>query len=272
MTLVDVLQDRLVDRSEAMAEKVFVLHGLWEMDLAFCPHVGERTFQYHVKIAQTLRQGACYCFDDERTLDADLIGEDARYIQTDDICFRIAILDAAFAVFEDDAVREFYLQGTASEKASRRADIVVEEVLGQIEDQSKRPSIVNVGVIGTILEKLQQRDLDLYATDLDPALVGRRLGGVMVQDGERHTLELVAQCDVALVTGMTLANNSLEEILRVARENETKLVLFNETGAWLAQEYCDSFGVDAVIAEPFPFYIFEGQSRIRLHRPSRADG
>ncbi len=267
MTLVDALQERLIDRSEAMDEEPFILHGLWEMDLAFCPHVGERTFQYHVKIAQTVRQGACYCFDDGRTLDADLIGEDARYIRANDECFRIAILDAAFAALKDDAAREFYLEGTASEKAAQRADIVVKEVLAQIEGRSDRPSLVNVGVIGTILEKLRRYDVDLYATDLEPALVGQRLSGVRVQDGERYTLEHVARCDVALVTGMTLANNSLEEILRVARRNQTKVVLFNETGAWFAQELCDNFGVDAVIAEPFPFYIFEGQSLIRVHRP-----
>jgi hypothetical protein len=42
--------------------------------------------------------------------------------------------------------------------------------------------------------------------------------------------------------------------------------MFAETGAWLGREYCRSFGIDAVISEPFPFYIFEGTSTLRVHR------
>jgi hypothetical protein len=51
-----------------------------------------------------------------------------------------------------------------------------------------------------------------------------------------------------------------------AQKAGTKLLLFAETGANFGEEYCRSIGVDAVVSEPFPFYIFQGVSTIEVYR------
>jgi hypothetical protein len=44
------------------------------------------------------------------------------------------------------------------------------------------------------------------------------------------------------------------------------LLLFAETGANFGEEYCRTMGIDTVVSEPFPFYIFQGTSTIEVHR------
>ena len=65
---------------------------------------------------------------------------------------------------------------------------------------------------------------------------------------------------------MTIATDSLELIVEEARKAGTKLLIFAETGAYFAEEYCRTIGVDAVVSEPFPFYIFQGASTIEVYR------
>ena len=269
MDILTRLQEIAMEKSEGYDDDLFFVRGQWGIDLLFKPNIHERTFQYQVIVVQTVRQGASYCACARRTVRPELMGKDARTARSDNRCMNVALLDAAYSVFFDDAVEDFYLDGTSMEKAVERADIVASEVLYQIPENTKRekPSVVNVGVVGNIIRQLRERGIEVFATDLDPELVGSASQGVMVQDGIAHTLELVEKCDVALITGMVLSTNTLDDILNVAKQSETRVVMFAETGAWFAQTYCDHFGVAAVISEPFPFYIFEGQSLIRLHRP-----
>jgi hypothetical protein len=42
--------------------------------------------------------------------------------------------------------------------------------------------------------------------------------------------------------------------------------MFAETGANFGEEYCRTIGVDVVVSEPFPFYIFQGVTRIEIYR------
>jgi hypothetical protein len=76
----------------------------------------------------------------------------------------------------------------------------------------------------------------------------------------------VEHSDLAVVTGMTLASNTLADIIAVANSSGTPIVLVAETGAWFAPEYRDAYGIHSVVAEPFPFYIFSGPSEINLYR------
>ena len=54
--------------------------------------------------------------------------------------------------------------------------------------------------------------------------------------------------------------------IEAARESDTRLLVFAETGAFFGPEYCRTVGIDTVVSEPFPFYIFQGVSRIEVHR------
>lgn len=64
---------------------------------------------------------------------------------------------------------------------------------------------------------------------------------------------------------MTLATDTLDQILEAAQENDTRVLVFAETGANLGEALC-RLGVDTVVGEPFPFYIFHGTSQINVYR------
>ena len=100
---------------------------------------------------------------------------------------------------------------------------------------------------------------------LTKKIVGREIfEDCYVYDGEK-TLEIVAKSDLALITGMTLATNTADEIIKVARENNTKIVVFAETASNLGDFFIRA-GVDSFISEPFPFYIYDGITNIKVKR------
>nr|AAU83182.1 conserved hypothetical protein [uncultured archaeon GZfos27A8] len=57
---------------------------------------------------------------------------------------------------------------------------------------------------------------ELRILDMDPENIGEEKFGVVVLDGGAKTEEVLRWCDLALVTGTTVVNGTLEPILRVA--------------------------------------------------------
>lgn len=68
-------------------------------------------------------------------------------------------------------------------------------------------------------------------TDLNPQNIGKEKFGVTIWDGRTQTAELVRFCDRVVVTGTTLVNGTFDEILRLALEARTRLVVFGITCA-----------------------------------------
>ena len=122
-----------------------------------------------------------------------------------------------------------------------------------------------VGAVGNILSGLSTIPGEIKATDLDPALIGLKLGGVLVEDGNTKTLELIAQSDIALITGMTLATRTLDGIIETAKANGTLMVMFNQTGSNFSQEFI-RMGIHSVVSESYPFYMFSGSTIVRIYR------
>jgi hypothetical protein len=93
---------------------------------------------------------------------------------------------------------------------------------------------VCVGLIGlqpAILKALVSRfgQGAVRLVDLNPENIGETRSGVAVWDGERELPRLVAECDVGLVTGSSVVNGTLDEILECFREAEKPLLLFGNT-------------------------------------------
>jgi len=57
---------------------------------------------------------------------------------------------------------------------------------------------------------------ELRILDLDVENVGREKFGVVVLDGSKDTKEVLRWCDLALVTGTTVVNETIEPILEVS--------------------------------------------------------
>jgi hypothetical protein len=115
------------------------------------------------------------------------------------------------------------------------------------------------------IKELVDMDIDVIGADFDNEIVGKKLfGKAEIVHGEK-TLETIKKCDVAIITGMTLTTNTLDEIITTANESNTKIVMFAETGSNLGDFYVKN-GVDCVIGEPFPFYIFQGKNTLNIFR------
>ena len=260
------LRELGIEKSRGMADESFVVRGIWRTDLLFKPNITERMFDYTYLLVQTVGEGACYCSTIPVIEEGYyLLGQDCREADFKYRCIEVAAIDAMFSAFEKQPDETLTMTGSSAEKALWRSRIVVGEVLRQIElGGFERPRVVNVGVIGNIIRMLSDRDIDVVGTDEDPGLIGSEIAGAPVY-GEDRTVELVAECDVAVMTGMIISTDTMEDIVDAARRTGTKLVMFCETGANLCEEYT-KIGIDSAIAEPFPFYIFGGTTRIDVFR------
>jgi uncharacterized protein (DUF4213/DUF364 family) len=54
--------------------------------------------------------------------------------------------------------------------------------------------------------------------------VGKELGGVKVRD-EGANAEVIANCDVVIITGMALPNRTLPTLMRLAEEHNTATLI-----------------------------------------------
>ncbi len=260
-----VLRDRFLERAAGLDATDSLIRGMWKVELAFRPNVDERTFCYTFWLVMTRGQGCCYCTGDDPR-GRELVGSDARELLGDKTCISIAALDGLYASLprRPAAVRD--ISGQPAEKTAERTAVIVEEAERLLPRTGGRPPrVVNVGVVGNVIRELKARGCDVRATDMERNMVGSEIHGVTVEDGTR-TFDEVRDADLAIVTGMTIATDSLGPIIDEAREASTRLLVFAETGANFGEEYCRTLGVDAVVAEPFPFYIFQGTSRIEVFR------
>lgn len=240
-----------------------MIRGLFSFDLLFKPDPEERTFSYTVITAECLAQGSCYTYEDVK-LNKELMGKDARQVKPKYRSVKIALLDALYGGIERQISETYYLNGSAKEKATPRAEIVCKEV-ARLLDSLENRKVVNVGVVGEFVPcLLRKKGMKVYCTDMDPQLVGTTIHGIEVE-GPDKTIPRVKESDIAVFTGMTIATNTLGDIIQASSDSGTKIVVFAETGANFGEAFC-RLGVDTVVGEPFPFYIFQGESRIDVYR------
>ena len=252
-------------KTQHQPAEAYQIRGLWTTQLSFQPNQNERQFLYTYLLIQTQNgQGCSYC-PAQLELPIELSGKDARQIEAEGPV-EIALLDAIFGSFPQRPSTSWKVEGTSPQKTVMRTEIVVWEALRLLQGKDlARSRIVNVGVVGNFLAELKKLGVgELVGTDFDPALVGKTLGGIPIYSGQR-TEELVASSDLAIVTGMTLATDTFDGILAAAKAAGTRLLVFAETGANLGPALCQ-LGVDTVVGEPFPFYIFHGTSQINVFR------
>lgn len=264
------IRSRVLRETAGIPENSRIIRGAWTLNIAFQPDPGERLFQYDVSIAQVLEQGAAYSFAGEadHQLLKSFVNRDARAcIPPDPSPAGVALLDALCGSVQTPPSASFIIRGTSREKALKRADIILGEVNLLAETLGKtRLKICNAGAIGNVVKSLSEAGHSVKVTDLEQDIIGSMLHGSVVLDGKKHTMEAVAESDVAVVTGMTFANGALDGISRSAGESGAKIILAAETGAWVGRRFIEEAGVETVVSEPFPFYIFSGTSEIHVYR------
>lgn len=270
MKILDLARNELLKLTRDHSTSLFEIRGAWQTHLVCRPSIDERVFDHTLLLVQTVDQGACYTHAPLALHLADILGQDARCLETGSYQLDIATLDSGYAVLQAPPDQIIVEQGTPTAKAALRAEIVVREAnrllrRGKL-NSTKKPRAVVVGAIGEIIARLIQNDYTVTCTDLDPLIVGTVLAGTTILNGRRKTEDLVADSDVAIVTGMTLATGTLETILESAASSNTRIVMVAESASWLGRFYCDHLGVGAVVSEPYPFYIYTGHTRFLIYR------
>jgi hypothetical protein len=263
----EILRDQALKKTSEFKDDDFIIRGLWKIDLAFRPNPDERVFKYWFLVSQTVGQGSCYC-DKELVVDESLIGRDAREIIGEKDCYSISILDSIYSSIPKRPSQVFEITGTSIQKTPKRNKILVDEVVrlaGLAKSGAGKPRVLNVGVLGNLIKGLTDLGYPVRATDLDSKIIGKPIHGVMVESGSEN-FKHIKESDIAVITGMTLTTDALEDIIDVCQKYDTRILMFAETGANFGEEYCQTIGVDTVVSEPFPFYIFQGTSRIEVHR------
>lgn len=271
-TLDYLLRGALAARRNAMlTDSDVCIRGAWDTSYVIELTRTSSRLHLHYVVVQTLAQGCCYY---EPAIEApgvreSLIGIDAVASDLGGGAWQIAALDAVYAQLCRAPDERIALDGSNIDKARARAETVqkeVERLIERVAQPASQPKVLNVGVVGDFLTTLgRHADVTLTASDYYQRIVGTDVSGVTVQHGSMTT-RLVADADVAIITGMTLATGTLDEIFAVARENNTEIMLFAQTGAHFAEVYLE-LGAATVLAEPLPFYLSgDGISMINIFR------
>lgn len=274
-TILERLRRRAVEVASAGDHaSALRVRGLWKTQYALRLNPDDTVLRLDYLLAQTVAQGCAY-FDASRSpaLPSEVLGQSALDCLDSSRELTIALLDAVYGSIPSlrgEPDRSFVLDGPNHQKARQRAEVVVGEVArlasARPPKRDGRHVVANVGVVGTILAALRRgSDWTIQASDFATGVVGTVPHGVEVSPGTASE-DLVRDADVAVVTGMTLTTDTLDGVLRAAAESGTALVVFAQTGSSFARTYCE-LGVDAVVAEPFPFYLScAGPTNLHVHR------
>lgn len=218
--------------------------------------------------------GSCHCPSlSMEALDPSCIGEDALELKVP-IEYEIAALDALASQMHAASFQTHTLSGGSREMLEHRTEIIVSEAL-RLMDSAPALSggkVAVVGALGSLLAKLQSiPGLHVSATDEHPSVVGRDYHGTVIENSTK-TVERVREADVAIVTGMTLVNGSINQLLELESESHVRILMFLQTGANIVSPFL-THGASVVVSEPYPFY-FSGCSNsiIRVYRAGDSSG
>lgn len=244
-----------------------IVSGIWGVDCLFNPCNNGRIFDCKFILAQTMGIGCAYSVNEDypRNKLIEYIGKDFLSSGIDDIALKVSLFDSVYeSVRQLKVSRRIQLSGSPNCKMHKRTEIILEEaerMVGSLEGKN----VVNVGVVGDILISFSQKGARVVGTDFDPTIIETdAFADISVFDGTR-TIDMIRKADLAVVTGMTITTQTIDEIIQVCNERNIPIIVFAETGANLASYYI-RHGVNVYLSERFPFYIFSGESFIDVYR------
>jgi len=273
---VDAAEQWALLRAEARTADPFRLLALWSVSFLVQADPGERKTRYTMRIAQGEGYGRSGGLGPGLPdPDPDLVGQDTRRILRDrrwkDEADRAAIADLVIGQVSRPADEQIVLDETLRGKYTARAEIFADEATRVLQGRGaeartgNRRRVLVVGATAGILHALLGRGLDVCATDLASDVVGRTLGGVQVLDGRVANARLMKDADLAIVTGISLTNGTMPELMSLAKIHNTSTMIWAVTGKNFGHYYTDH-GVDSVISDPSPFLLLPGPATIAIWR------
>jgi len=273
---IEAAEQWALDRAAALPVDLFRLVALWSVTFLVQAEASERKMRYTMRIAQSEGYGRSGGHGPGLPdPDPDLVGEDTRRILKERRwrhgADRVAIADLVIGQVSRPADERIVLDDTLHEKYVMRTKIFADEaerVLRRRDSEHRkvdRPRVLVVGATAGILDALARRGLGVCATDLSPHVVGQTLGGVPVLDGRTATPRLMKDADLTIVTGMSLTNGTLSELMSLAKTHNTSTIIWAITGKNFGHYYTEH-GVDSVISDPSPFLLLPGPATIAIWR------
>ena len=238
---VEAAEKWALHRAVALAADPFRLLALWSVSFLVQAHPSERKTRYTMRIAQAEGYGRSGGLGPGLPdPDPDLVGLDTRRILKDrrwrDEADRAAIADLVIGQVSRPADEQIVLDDTLRGKYAARAEIFADEATRVLQRRGTEPRKVDqrrvlvVGATAGILDALLGRGLDVCATDLSPDVVGQTLGGVQVLDGTAANAGLMKDADLAIVTGISLTNGTMSELMSLAKTHNTSTIVWAITG------------------------------------------
>jgi hypothetical protein len=273
---VEAAEKWALDRAAPLPVDPFRLRALWSVSLLLQAEPDERKTRYTMRIAQAEGYGRSGELSSGLPdPDPDLVGEDTRRILEERLWRndgdRAAIVDLVIGHVSRPADERIVLDDTLRGKYVARTKIFADEADRVLQRRSveyrtvNRPHVLVVGATAGILAALARRGLDVCATDLSPDVVGRTLGGVQVLDGRTANARLMKDADLAIITGLSLLNGTLPDLMSLAKTHNTSTMIWAITGKNFGHYYTDH-GVDSVISDPSPFLLLPGPATIAIWR------
>ncbi len=263
-------------RSSRLPADLFRLTALWHLDLIRQHTAGERNARYVMKLAQSVNYGiACAPTLQRVSAHPERMGRDARHIlRTEaglDEVDRAALVDLVIGHIPGPAPRQITLDHTVLAKYAARSRIFADEAERALRRKGARnikgakPRILVIGATAGMIGALVERGFEVSATDMSPAIVGNALGGVIVDSGQTANARLMKAADLAIITGLTLTNQTLPSLMRLAKRHNTSTMIWAITGRNFGQYYTES-GADCVVSDPSPFLLLPGPQTIMITR------
>lgn len=265
MNSIEKIREELMRKCKKADRKIL---GIWATDCLYNPPQNERIFNCKFIIVQTqFGQGCAYSDTPKYDIEylENLIGEDCLSEKISDTALKVACIDAlSEKIFCGYKTEEIKLTGSSIEKLYARSEIIfkeAEKLIGNLNNKS----VLNVGVVGNIIYRFLKSGCKVIGSDFDSTIIGKTYFDKAPIISGNQTLDALKEVDVAVVTGMTIETKTIDTIIKTCKEYNTRLIVFAQTGSNMAQFYIDQ-GVDCYLSEVYPFYIFNGDSTIKITR------
>ena len=95
-----------------------------------------------------------------------------------------------------------------------------------------------VGAVERVATALRRHGLAVQCLDMNPLIIRQKVGGVPIYN-ESHTEDVFGNSDIALLSGMTVANSRLNNLLELCLKLGISTVAYGQTGANFGPFYRD---------------------------------
>jgi hypothetical protein len=279
----EAIEQWALEKTSHLPADHFRLTSFWYMDFVIQHTPKDRRTRYTARLAQSDNYGIAFSLastlqdgDQLALRDADqaLVGEDSRAILQErryhSDMDRTALIDLVIGHTNVAANDQVVLDQKRPEKYAHKSRLFADEAelvlrrKGASGIKASKPHILVIGAMAGTHAALIARGFEVTATDMSPDVVGQNLGGVTVRDGVENR-GLLEAADLVIITGMTLPNRTLPDLIEVAKIKNTSTMIWAVTGRNCGHYYIER-GIDSVISDPLPFLMLPGPATIGIWR------